>query len=362
MRAGCAPTVAGDVGVVVASNGRLLLQGFDYDRTAPKGSPVAIGRAPISDVSVGQPLASASRNGVILHINEPLENTELVWLDQSGRHRGKVPLPPARYEWGVASPNGKQLLVGKRESPTTVELWLVDLKSGQSRRFSEGSQSRFGGIPVWSPDGTRIAFSSNRTGRTNIYERLVNEAGEERLLYESDEQFKEVNAWSPDGKFLVFEQANNQRGWDLWLLPMDGKRSAVPYLASRFGEVGAEISPDGRWLVYMSDASGRPEVYVRAFPTPGAEYHVSDEPGRGVWSRDGREIFVYQNRGIWSVPVSTEPTFKAGTPRLLFKGNPRTLDIHPVPAADRFLEVREVGQTERATMTVDVNVAPPHSR
>lgn len=363
MRAGCAPVVAGDRGVVIASNGRLLLQGFDYGRLTPKGSPVALSRAPVSDQSVGQPLASASRNGVILHVNEPLENTELHWVDRSGRDRGVLPLPPGRYESGVAAPGGKQLLVGKRESPANVELWLVDVVNGQSRRFTLGSQSRFGGVPVWSPDGTRIAFSSNRTGRTNIYERLVNEAGEERLLLESEDQFKEVNDWSPDGKYLIFEQANNQTSWDLWVLPMEPKGPAVPYLASKSGEYGANISPDGRWLVYSSDASGRNEVYVRAFPTPGAEYNVSDAPGRGFWSRDGREILIKQDDGqIWSVPVSTEATFKAGRPRLLFRTGLRVMDIHPIPASDRFLEVRLAGQEEPATITVDVNVpAPPTS-
>jgi hypothetical protein len=164
MRAGCAPTVAGNLGVVVASNGRLLLQGFDYERTAPKGSPVALGMAPISDNSVGQPLASASRNGVIVHFNEPLENTELAWLDRSGRYRGSISLPRARYEWGVGAPDGNPVARGEARIANDGRALAHRSAERPIQAVYPGNQSRFGGITVWSPDGTRIAFSSNRNG------------------------------------------------------------------------------------------------------------------------------------------------------------------------------------------------------
>jgi serine/threonine-protein kinase len=364
MRADCAPTPAGNWGVIVAASGRLVLQGFDYSSLQPKGSPVVLARAPFSDKSIGQPLASASTNGVILHLDEPLSYSELAWVDRSGRRRETIPLPRGRYEWAVPSPDGGQVITGRRDSPTTVELWLADVKSGQSRRFTFGSQWRIGGIPAWSPRGDRIAFSSSRAGPTNIYERDVDEAGDERLLYASDEQFKEVNDWSPDGKYIVFEQASAQTGWDLWLLPMDHKGRARPYLTSRFDEVSASVSPDGRWLVYTSNASGRPEIYVRSFPTPGAEYNVLDAPGRGVWSRDGREILITHTHDgrIWSVPVSTGPTFTVGTPRALFQGHAEGGWVHPGPVSDRFIEVFPEPQSEPTSIAVDVNVPRPPGR
>jgi Tol biopolymer transport system component len=361
MRAGCAPVAAGDRGVVVSEAGRLVLQGFDFERMEPRGAPMALGSAPFTDRSVGQPLASGSMNGTIIHLNEPMSRTELVFLDRTGRHREVAPLPPGRYEWGIVSPDGKRLLAERRDAPTSVELWLADLTTGQSRRFSMGSQSRTGGQPAWSPDGRRIAFSSNRSGRTNIYVRSVDEVGEERLLYESDGQFKEVNAWSPDGKYLVFEQASTSTIWDLWLLPLERKSAPILYLATRFGEFGGDVSPDGRWLVHTGTSSGRQEILVRSFPTPGAETRILDVGGRAVWSRDGREILIsHTDDGrVWSVPVSTVPTFRAGPPRALFRAHEDAYWTHPVAAGSRFLEVRPVQPVEPASITVHMSVPLP---
>ncbi|HET9253209.1 MAG TPA: protein kinase [Candidatus Eisenbacteria bacterium] len=362
MRAGCAPTVAGNLGVVVAHAGRLMLQGFDFDRLAPKESPVAIARVPFTNESVGQPLASASSNGIIVHLNQPMSPTKLNLLDRSGRSRAVVPLPAGRYEAGYHSPDGKRLLAQRRDSPTSVEIWLVDLVRGQSRRFTVGPQSRFGGAPAWSPDGKRIAFSSNRDGRTNIYERLVDEAGEERLLYESDGQFKEVNTWSPDGEYLVFEQAGAHTGWDLWLLPMKRKEGAIPYLTSRHGEYGGGVSPDGRWLAHSNYVDGRMEIYVRSFPEPGAEVRLFEGDGRAYWTRDGREILISHTGDgwIWSIPVRTHPTFQAGAPTRLFRAHKDAHWIHPAPSGDQFVEVRPEAGAEPASITVHVNVPKPY--
>jgi len=298
-------------------------------------------------------------NGVLARPDQILTNTELVWLDRSGRRKGVLSPPEGRYERLYIAPDGKRLLAWRRDSPTAVDLWMIELPLGEARRFTYGSQSRIGGQPTWSPDGSRIAFSSNRAGRTNIYQRRVDEAGEEELLYRADGQFKEVNSWSPDGRYLVFEQADPVTGWDLWLLPMEGKREPIPYLKSRFREAAASVSPDGRWLVYSTDATGSVEVYARSFPKPGIEHLVSHAPGFGVWSKDGKEILVLRSNDetIWSVPISTTPTFRAGTPRALFRESPGILWLTPAPAGDRFLESSPVGTIEPPTITVDVNFA-----
>jgi Tol biopolymer transport system component len=364
MTAGCAPVCAGAMGLILASNGRLMLQGFDYRRLKPVGAPVALGRAPFSNVSVGQPLASASTNGVLVYLSESLANTNLAWVDRTGRRGGVLPLPAGRYERMYFAPDGRRLLAERRDSPTTVDLWMIDLVQGKSTRFSQGSQSRMGGAPAWSPDGRRIAFSSNRAGRTHIYQRFVDEAREETLLYGSTGQFKEVNEWSSDGRYLVFEQADPVTGWDLWLLPMDRKREPIPYLRSRFNEAAGRVSPDGKWLVYSSDATGKTEVYVRSFPQAGAEHPVSNSPGRGVWSSDGREILIEHTKDgrVWSVPVTTTPTFKAGTPRLLFRQRPGTLWLRSTPRGDRFLESTPITNNEPPSITVDLSLQPSGRR
>jgi serine/threonine protein kinase/Tol biopolymer transport system component len=357
MKAGSAPIPAGDKGLVLANNGRLFFQRFDYRRLKPVGAPVALGVATGSDASVGQPLATASRNGVLARPDEALPNTRLVWVDRSGNRLGALPLPAGRYEKHYFSPDGTRLLVERRDSPTTVDLWMVDLPDGTARRFTQGSQSRIGGRPSWSPDGRRIAFSSNREGRTNIYQRGADEAAEEHLLFESDGQFKEVFSWSPDGRYLIFGQAAPRTGWDLWLLPVGSSPQApIPYLHSVANEVSGRISPDGRWMVYSSDASGRVELYVRSFPAPGVEQLVSHELGDGTWRRDGRELLIPRTREkqIWSIPVEIGPTFRAGAPRMLFREHPGALWVDVHPDGHRFLESIPV-DGEPPTIVVDLN-------
>ncbi|HKQ18557.1 MAG TPA: protein kinase [Candidatus Eisenbacteria bacterium] len=364
MAAGCGPVSAGSLGLVLASNGRLMLQGFDAKRMKPVGAPIALGRAPFSDVSVGQPLASASQNGVLTHLSESLADTDLMWVNRKGDPVGRLSIPAGRYEKVYFAPNGRLLLAERRDSPTSVDLWMIDVIEGKSTRFTQGSQSRMGGAPVWSSDGRRIVFSSNRGGRTQIYERSVDDAGEERLLHESSGQFKEVWSWSPDGRYIVYIEADPKTGWDLWLLPTQGSRVPTPYLRSPFGDVGGRVSPDGRWLAYASDATGKVEVYVRSFPAPGPEIPVCPANGEPVWSEDGREILVPRTEDgtVWSVPVTTSPTFKAGSPRILFRRRPESLYLAASPKGDRFLEVTTADNRELPKIVVDLGLRKSSGR
>jgi Tol biopolymer transport system component len=359
LEAGTAALYGGPSGLVVGTNGRLMCHPFDTRSLRTLGPPIVLGPAPSFDVSVGMPLVSVSANGVMARPTSHLTNTQLVWLDRSGKRQGVVMVPEGRYERLYVSPDGRRALAERRSSQTTLDLWLVDLESGQVTRFTQGSQSRLGGRPVWSPDGTRIAFSSNREGTTNIYVRMTDNPAEEELLYQSDGQFKEVNAWSPDGRFLVFEQADPVTGWDLWLLPVDGDRKPIPYLRSKFNEVSASISPDGRWMAYASNATGRTEVYVCSFPTPGTEHRVTTAGGLiSTWLEDGKELLVLapqQDHTVWSVPVSTTPAFEAGRPQLLFQSPMHDLWLSATPDGSRFLESIPTGTVEPTSIAVDLN-------
>ena len=356
---GAAPLCAGEKGLILAGNGRLQYQRFDYRRLEPVGAPVLLGPASSCDVSVGQPLASVSMNGVLVQPTSRLFNTQLVWLDRAGKPQGVLPVPEGRYETLYFSPDGRWLIARRRASATTVDLWRIDLEGGHVTRFTHGSQSRVGGVPVWSPDGSRIAFSSNRQGTTNIYQRLTDATAEEELLYESSGQFAEVNGWSPDGRYLVFEQANPLTGWDLWLLPLAGDRKPVPYLQTKFNEVGCSISPDGRWMAYTADVTGAVEVYVQSFPTAGGEHLITNAGGvLAFWAKGRNEILVINpttDHAVWSVPVTTEPTFKAGTPRFLFRMPPDALWLTPTPEGDRFLTTLPAREAEPTTIAVELN-------
>jgi serine/threonine-protein kinase len=156
---------------------------------------------------------------------------------------------------------------------------------------------------------------------------------------------------------LVFQQADPVTRWDLWLLPMEGERKPMPYLRTRFGEVWCSISPDGRWMSYCSDATGKDEIYVRSFPTPGGEHRLV-EGHYPIWSKDGKELLILSpslDHSVWSVPVSTVPTFKAGTPRFLFRAQADELWLSATPECDRFLQSIPEADAEPATIAVDLN-------
>jgi dipeptidyl aminopeptidase/acylaminoacyl peptidase len=353
---GAAPVCAGDENLIVASNGRLMCQRFDFRAMKPLGEPVALGPSTVTDVSVGERLASASMNGVLIQPSAAIDNTQLLWLDRSGRSHGELAIPPGRYEKLLFSPDGGRLLAVRRSSATHVGLWMIDVMREQATPLSSDSQSRIGGYLAWSPDGNRVAFSSNRSGPTNIYQKLTNEPAPETPLYQSPNQFKEVDSWSPDGRFLCFSETDRITGWDVWLLPVEGERPPVPYLRESLNQNSGTFSPDGRWLCYASDETGRSEIYVQSFPTPGTK-HVITTTGAEYprWSRDGREIFFQWDNAVWAVPARTSPVFEARAPRRLFGFRRDALWITPTPDHQRFVESVPVTGGTLSTITVVLN-------
>ncbi len=239
---------------------------------------------------------------------------------------------------------------------------MVDLQRAiATPATSDGSASSGG---AWAPDGSRFAFSCNPSGPYDIYQVLAGGTGRPEPVYRSSVIFKYAAAWSPDGKYLLLGQLGEATGWDLWLLPLEGERRPVPYLCTPFNEgMGwTDLSPDGRWLAYVSDVTGKPEVYVRSFPDPGEVYRVSTTGGTGAqWSRDGSKLLIWTGGEIGnplgpvlSMDVQTAPSFKAGTSHLLF---PRP-DIPGIAAArdlKSFLAAVPVEGSPLSSITVILN-------
>jgi len=355
LSSGAAPVHAGPGHLVFVRNGRLTAQRFDPRALKPVGDPVALGETPPASTGVGARVASASANGVLIHPAAGLPNTQLVWLDRSGKPQGTVPLPPGRYEGLSLSPDAQHVVVERRSSASTVDLWMVDLARSLATRFTF-TPARIG-PEVWSPDGSQVAFNSNRAGPSDIYRKLANGSGEEELLYQSPAQFKNLDQWSPDGRYLVFEQPDAATGWDLWLLPVEGDHKPIPYLHSKFNENNGSISPDGRWMSYISDESGKLEVYVQSFPTPGNKYQISTAGGfAGAWSKDGKQMLIAGLDGtILSVDVQTTPSFRAGTPRALFKLRPDFAGFSIASDNQRLLVSVPIGQAATSSITVELN-------
>jgi Tol biopolymer transport system component len=205
------------------------------------------------------------------------------------------------------------------------DIWVLDLdRNGVATRFT--SAPREDTNPTWSPDGRRIAFSSLRNGVFDLYVKAANGTGEEEVLLRSDKE-KFVNHWSRNG-YLLYTTGDPAAATkaDLWVLPVDGDRTASPFVQTRFNEYQGQFSPDGQWVAYVSDESGRPEVYVQPFPASshGGE-RVTISNGGGAqprWRPDGKELFYVSNsQSIMAVDVITSRPFKAGVPRQVVDAN-----------------------------------------
>jgi eukaryotic-like serine/threonine-protein kinase len=239
---------------------------------------------------------------------------KLVSVDRTGRATA-LPLPAQAYGVLKFSPGGERLAV--EIGGATDDVWVYESTRGALTRLTtEGSNSR----PTWTPDGKRVTFRSFREGTSSIVQKLADGSGmEERLLTNKYPSFP--GSWSPDGSVLAFSESTPTDDEDLWILPMHGDRTPRPFLQTHFAEWGPGFSPDGHWIAYTSDESGRSEVYVRPYPGPGGKWQISTKGGEEPrWSQSG-ELF-YRNATKWmAVRVHTSPIFSVEKPQVMFEGN-----------------------------------------
>jgi Tol biopolymer transport system component len=209
------------------------------------------------------------------------------------------------------SPDGTRVAVSRYLGSGSGDIWVYDLMSGTRTRLTTGGAS---GMPTWAPDGDRIAFRS--TDKT-IQSKVVGGDAADELHGGPNPVFP--GSWTPGGEMLIFLEVHPETGSDIWLLSEEG--DAKPWMATEFHELLPELSPDGRWLAYVSNESGRWEVYVQAYPGPSEKTAVSAGVGsEPVWSPDGREIFYRNGARVMVASIQTTPAFRSGRPRLLFEG------------------------------------------
>jgi len=303
----------------------LLAQRFDLGRLEVTGDAVPVAEKISSYFSGGQ--FSSAQNGALVYRNGGAGDVAtLTWFDRGGKTLnipgdiGSGALAP------VLSPDGTRAAVDRLvdASDRYRNLWLLDLGRGSGTRFTFTQNGR-DEYPAWSPDGTRLAFTSNRTGTQDLYEHATNGAGEDQVLFKSENN-KFVNDWSRDGRFLLFENAP-ARHRELWVLPMEGagERKPVLFLRSEFDNRSGRFSPDGHWIAYASNESGTSEIYVRPFPAPtggGRKWMVSQGGGTEPrWRRDGKELFYLKPDGevMVSAVSATGAAFQPGVPKPLFR-------------------------------------------
>jgi serine/threonine-protein kinase len=346
--------------LVYAAGGTLRAVGFDLDRLETRGTAVPVLSS--FPFTPGFNFALAG-NGTLVYGDAPvgsLEARTLVWVNRQGQEQ-PINAPPRAYLYPRISPDGTRvaLCLADQES----DLWLWDLARQTLTRLTfEPSGDQF---PVWTPDGRRLLFSSQRAGAFNVYLQAADGSGAAERL--TDGKYgQHPTSVSPDGSRVVFQEGSQTMGRDLVLLTLDDatgvsasssddrgrnpRRHAQPLLQTPFEERNGVISPDGRWLAYESDSSGRFEIYVRPFPDVGdGQWQISTAGGtRPRWARTGRELFYLAPDGaLMAVRVDArDTTWSAGTPAKIlearyFSGDGRLGTTYDVsPDGQRFLMIK----------------------
>ncbi|MDE3165591.1 MAG: serine/threonine-protein kinase, partial [Acidobacteriota bacterium] len=343
----------------------LMAQPFDAQRLELEGEAVPLADPVAQYITRG--LFSVSATGTLAYQTGLTMGNRLVWYDRHGGVLSDAEAAGA-YNDPQISPDGTRLAVRQIEPQTDgADIWVMDLARGGGSRFTfnPAADTR----PVWSPDGSQIVFTSSRSGMSDLYRKSSSGAGTAQLLHHSSDADYPYD-WSPDGRFLIFGDVSPQTGLDLWLLPQPGDASPgkpIPFLVTEFREAGAQFSPDGHWIAYVSNASGRPEVYVRPFPPrpDSGQWPVSTSGGvQPRWNRNGKELLYFSGAKLMSVEVKTTPSFQAGEPKALFEAPIFTAgDVMTEIAWDisrdgkRFLITTHSGQTGAAPITIVLNWA-----
>jgi len=265
---------------------------------------------------------SVSENGVLVYRTGPggATNLQLVWVDRTGKAVETVGAPGPYHGIDVA-PDGSRIAV-HRHDDNGGDLWLFESarRETMSRLTFDASQDN--SAPIWSSDGSRIVFSSLRNGKWGIYQRQASGTGREELLLESDSPELPMS-WSPDSKSIVYQMTGHNGGVDLWVLPLAGDKKPTPFLQSPFRNSHPQVSPDGRWVAYGSNETGRGEIYVRPFPSGEGKWQISTNGGTFPrWRRDGKELFYMNPSSLGKmISVKVNPaglTFEYGDPAELF--------------------------------------------
>jgi Tol biopolymer transport system component len=338
----------------------LISQTFDVTRLELTGEPVVLAEQVSTFFNSG--LFSASLNGVLVYRTGTLDpqSTQLTWFDAQGKPLGTA-WEPALYGSHALAPDDTRAAVSRLDLQGGGDIWIVDFVRNANSRFTFES----GGIstgPVWSPDGTRIIFRSNRDGVYNLYWKPVSGVENEKILLKSG-QGKFPTSWSHDGRFLLYHTAPDpKRKNDLWMLPLDGDRKPVPLVATEFDENDGRFSPDGHFVAYVSDESGRPEIYVREFSgtSTGRKWQVSNTGGSSPrWRRDGKALFYLAADGtVMQVDVNTSAVFQTAAPQTLFKLPPGVTAFDITGDGKRFFVGVPVEQDAQTPFTVALNWEP----
>jgi eukaryotic-like serine/threonine-protein kinase len=354
--------------LLFVSGDTLLGQAFDAERLEVSGQALLVaehvGRSSAFDGAI-----SVSRTSTLAFAGTLSEQGQLTWFDRAGTAAGSADREGDHPDFRV-SPDEKLLAASLLDPKTgTTDIWLIDLARGSQTRMTRGGQ--ISAAPIWSPDGTKLVFRTNRSGSIELYQMSVGGSGEGKpVLTHGMARAALVQStnivdtdWSPDGHSIVLSSPGVASGFDLWLLSLADGKGPIKFLDSPSDEMHANFSPDGHFIAYTSNESGRYDVFVQSYPQPDRRWQVSTNGGyEPRWRADQREIYyLSDDRKLMAVAIGPASSFGVPTP-LLQTRVPRGVTAnrtHYIASRDgrRFLVNTQTNDARPAPITVILNWA-----
>jgi serine/threonine-protein kinase len=344
--------------------GSLFAQAFDAGSLKLTGDPIRVVELVASENN--GLAASVSNTGTLIYRNGTTASgtVQLQWIDRSGKVTETIGSPGSFMGVDV-SRNGR--IVAHRHDGTGGDVWVFDSASGPMSRLTF-DPTQDNSDPIWSPDGSSIVYASQRNGRFGIFKKSASGTGAEETLVEPSDNLPTPMSWSPDGKFLVYTQRGKDTGEDIWGMNINDHKP-IPLVVIPKQQSLAQVSPDGKWLAYISDESSRIELYVKTFPGGEGRWQITTNGSSNLsvrWRGDSKELYYIPPnlRDIMAIPVNPEgSTFRWGTPEKLFDsgyvGIPHPggsyHDYAVSPNGQRFLIPRpDVPLVDAASMPINV--------
>ena len=345
--------------MVRVRQGVLVAQRFDAGRGELSGDPVTLAQAVnIDPFSLAGAFSVSPVGTIAWRSGAGGGRRQLTWFNRSGQNVGTFGAPDdSNLLNPELSPDGKRAAIAR--GPVGLgDVWIQE--AARASRFTfDPADDR---IEIWSPDGARVVFASNRKGQYDLYQKPSDGSGSEEVLLQSADA-KRPTSWSPDGRFILYGSAQNNN--DLMVLPLTGDRKPFPFLSTPFNEQEGVFSPDGKRVAYQSNESGRFEIYVRPFPGPGGQWQVSAGGGTSPrWRADGKELYyLAPDLKLMAVAVAAQgATFAPGTPEALFQTHMAQALLKPqydVARDGRFLIDTDLQDTSTEPIHLLLNWKPP---
>ena len=306
--------------ILFARQGALLAQAFDPNRRVVSAEAFPVAGQVLADATLNFTAVSASTTGNMVYRTGIANDHQLLWFDRVGKQTGAVGGADGSSPFNPSlSPDGRRLALDRIVNGNR-DVWLVETTRGTLTRMTFDGGADF--FPVWSPDGARVLFTSLRAG-SGLYQRASGGTGADELILSSGPA-KATQDVSPDGRLVLFRALNANTGWDLLAATLDRKSEPIPIAVTPFEEREGQFSPDGKWVAYASNESGRAEIYVQPFPDAGEKWQISINGGaQPRWRRNGSELFyIGLDRKLMAAAIKAATpgrSFEAGTPVELFQ-------------------------------------------